>query len=153
MTAKARLRDYLDQCHIMQIATQGHSGLWACNLHYYADDDLNIYWVSTETTEHSQHIAENGQAAGALLVHEDTPAEDYNIGVSISGAAALLPPAQAAPIAKAYVKKFKSSPEFAKALAQGTSHFKLYRLVPDRVVLFDSKNFPKQPRQEINLTR
>lgn len=135
----------------MQLATSGPSGLWVCNVHYYADEQLNFYWISTEDTEHSQHIAENSQAGAAVLVHEDTDEDPDNIGISISGTAGLLPPGEVPAIGKAYIDKFNSSVQFLDELVRGTSKFKLYQLTTDRIVLFDSKNFPKAPRQEVNL--
>lgn len=150
MDARELIRQHLSSGRIMQLATTDGTTPWACNIHYYADDDLNIYWISTETREHSKHIALNQNVAGVLMVHEDTPEEPYVIGVSIAGEAKLMPEI-VDEIGRAYTEKTGKSPEFFAQLTSGDNPHRFYRLKPSKFVLFDTKNFPQEPRQEVSL--
>lgn len=134
----------------MQLATSVNDASWTTTVHYYADTDLNFYWVSTQAREHSQNIAKNPNVSAAVLVHENTPAENYVIGISIAGKAELLsePPAG---IGKAYIHKLGKNKKLLEDITSGANPHKFYCLKPSRIVLFDSKNFLENPRQELEL--
>jgi uncharacterized protein YhbP (UPF0306 family) len=149
MDLKTLIREHLASQNIMQLATAGDDGPWACNIHYYSDDQLNIYWVSSETSAHSLHIAQNHKVSTAILVHEDSPEANYVIGFSIAGTAEIVSDDKIDKVAKGYGAKFsKRSDELAKSLkGAGPMHF--YCLKPTKIVLIDSKNFPDKSRQEL----
>lgn len=142
-------RQYLDQVNIMQLATSVNGQPWACTVHYYTDEDLNFYWVSTLAREHSHHIAQNPQVAAAVLVHENTPEEPYVIGISVAGTAEFIGEEIDEQIGAGYVKKHRKDAGFLSDIASGKNPHKFYRLKPSRIILFDNKNFPEDPRKEV----
>jgi uncharacterized protein YhbP (UPF0306 family) len=154
MTKTERLiKQYLPTVNIMQLATSYNNMPWACSLHYYSDKDLNIYWLSTVDRRHSQDINSNPNVAMAIKVHEDSLEEDFVIGLSFEGTAEVLNGSIDASILKGFAKKLGADNKFMNDVAAGKNPHKLYKFKPSKIVLFDSKNFPKVPRQEwlINL--
>lgn len=132
----------------MQLATSANDQPWACTVHYYSDEDLNFYWISTLEREHSKNIAQNPHVSVAILVHEDTPDEQYIIGISLEGTVELIgehPPEQ---LGQSYIKKLGRPPTLLTDIATGKNPHKFYRLKPSRFVLFDTKNLSGNPRRE-----
>lgn len=135
----------------MQLATSANDEPWACNIHFYADDDLNIYWLSAKDRLHSEQIAINSNAAIAIKVKEDSAEDKEVIGISIYGQAECIENEVDKKIAEGFTKKHKKPADYVDGALNRTAAHRFYRLKPTRVVLFDTKNFPKAPRQEINL--
>lgn len=145
------VRQYMPEIKIMQLATSVGDEPWLCALHYFSDDELNLYWISTEAREHSQHIKQNPNVAAYVLVHENTPEEDYVIGISIIGNAELLGSQVEDKVGDGYLKKQGKDPSLLTEIAGGKNPHKFYRLKPKSIVLFDSKNFPTEPRQTMEM--
>lgn len=131
----------------MQLATSVDGQPWACTVHYYSDENLNLYWVSRSDRKHSQDIKQNNKVAVAVMVHENTPDEDYVIGMSIEGAAEIIEQDAPEEIVQGYVSKHGKDPDMTD-IANGRSPHKFYVLKPLKIVLFDNKNFPENPRKE-----
>ena len=51
----------------MSLATVNGDKPWVCEVHFCYDDDLNLYFVSKETTRHCQEIANNPNVAGNIV--------------------------------------------------------------------------------------
>jgi uncharacterized protein YhbP (UPF0306 family) len=151
MDPEALIRQYVEQARIMQLATSANDQPWACTIHYYSDKDLNIYWVSTLEREHSKNIAQNPKVSAAILVHEDTPDEQYVIGMSLEGEVELIGEQVPEEIGQSYIQKLGRPPTLLRDIASGKNPHKFYRLKPSRIVLFDTKNISGNPRQEITL--
>lgn len=149
MTPRELVKKYLDEVNIMQLATSDNDQPWACNLHFYADDDLNIYWFSSEDRIHSTHIANNPNAAIAFKVLEDSSKQKDVIGVSIAGEAKCLGSKFDKEIAKNFIKKHKKPADYLDNILDGTGVSKCYVLKPRKIILFDTKNFPNEPRQSV----
>ena len=151
MSVEELVRKYLPTVNIIQLATSVSNQPWLCTVHYYSDKNLNLYWCSTLDRRHSREIKQNQQVAAYILIHENTPDEKYVIGISITGTAELIGENIDKQIGEAYVKKLGHKPEFLKEIASGKNQHKFYRLKPNKFVLFDSKNFSDNPRQEWTL--
>ena len=135
----------------MQLATVNGDKPWLCTVHYYSDDELNFYWASRLDREHSEHIKQNPNVTAYVLVHENEFDGDYVTGISITGIAELIGPKIDPANGTAYVKKLGKKPNILTEIASGQNSHQFYRLKPTRIVLFDSKNFPDEPRQEVVL--
>jgi uncharacterized protein YhbP (UPF0306 family) len=144
------VRQFLPTKNVMQLATCVNNQPWTCTVHYYTDDDLNFYWISTPERRHSQEIQQNPQVSAALLVHENTPEEAYVIGIQIEGKAEIMPNIDK-DIGQAYIEKLNKELTLVEDIASGKNHHKFYKLIPNSIVLFDSKNFSGNPRQEWRL--
>jgi uncharacterized protein YhbP (UPF0306 family) len=145
---KHLLQDHLKTARVMQLATAVDNKPWACTVHFYSDDDLNIYWMSTPIRRHSQEIEKNPFVAAAIKIHEDTPSEQYIIGIAVEGKAALINESETKRIGELYVKKLGKPEALIEDILAGRNPHKFYRLEPTSIVLFDTKNFSNNPRQE-----
>jgi uncharacterized protein YhbP (UPF0306 family) len=151
MDIKELIREYLQNARVMQFATSANNKPWMCTVHFYADEDLNLYWISTPARRHSKEIEENPHVAAAILIHEDTPTEKYITGLSIEGEATLITPEEVELIGQPYIQKLGKEPKLLQDIKEGKNPHRFYRLKPSKIVLFDTKNFPDNPRQEIDL--
>jgi uncharacterized protein YhbP (UPF0306 family) len=107
--------------------------------------------LSTVDRRHSKEIAKNPKVALTIKVHENTSNEDYVIGISLEGTAGLLDENEYESVAKSYQSKHGTSDAFINSVLSGENPHKFYKFVPQTAVLFDNKNFPKDPRQEWTL--
>ncbi|MEK7571604.1 MAG: pyridoxamine 5'-phosphate oxidase family protein [Patescibacteria group bacterium] len=151
MDGKKLIQEYLKNARVMHLATSVNDKPWVCNVHFYADDENNLYWISTPTRRHSEEIAKNPNVAVTIKVHEDTPKEPYVIGLSLEGKAELLSEEETKEIGPKYIAKLGNIPTLAEDILSGKNPHKFYRLRPTNIVLFDTKSFPDNPRQEYKI--
>lgn len=146
---KEHIAKHLKEARVLQLATVSDNKPWICNVHFYADVELNIYWCSLPTTRHSLEIEKNPHVAIAIKIHEDSPAEKYVIGLSAQGTAEIITPEEMKKgSAKAYQQKFGDAKAFIDKVIEGNDPHKFYKLTPYSFVLFDNKHFKGNPRQE-----
>lgn len=142
MEVKKLIKKYLAQVQVMQLATAVNNQPWACNVHFAADDELNLYWLSQPNRRHSREIAKNKNVAATVAIKFP---ENPVIGVSAEGEAEIILTPEAIEV---FDKKFGLSGDFKEKLLADTAGEKLYRLKPRLFVLFDQVNFPDKPRIE-----
>lgn len=147
-TAEECVREYVKTNNVIQLATSMDGQPWICNVHFYADDDLNIYWRSTPERRHSKEIAANPKVAAVIKVHENTPEEDYIIGMTVEGTAQLLAEATDHAVVDAYCQKLGKDDEARAKMKDGTDPNKFYKLTPKNFVIFNTRDFEGNPRQE-----
>lgn len=143
MDIKQLAKDHLKDSYVLQLATSHGDQPWVCNVHFFADDNLNLYWMSDPATRHSEDIAANPRVAAAVAVNEAMPL----IGVQIEGDAEQLEFTGHDDVLQRYAARHERD-DFIKKAVSGELPFKLYRLAPRVVQIFDLKNFPKSPKQE-----
>lgn len=142
------IRQSLEQAPVMQLATSLGDQPWVCNIHFYSDKDLNIYWISTVERRHSKEIKQNPKVAATILAHVNTLAEPYVIGITVEGVAELIGERVDEQIGAGYVAKHGKDANFLPDIASGKNPHKFYRLKPSQIILFDNQHFPDNPRQE-----
>ena len=141
------LEQYINKSNILQLATSADNQPWVVTVHYFADQEFNLYWTSKPDRRHSKEIILNPKVSATILVHENTPSEDWVIGITVSGEARQVESIDSK-IAEAYIKKLLKDPDLPANITNGTDPAKWYVLKPLSLILFDSKDFPTQPRQE-----
>lgn len=142
MDHKQLILKHLKDIYVMQLATAKDGRPWACNVHFYVDDRLHFYWLSSPATRHSQDIAANPHAAVVVAVHAQPPL----IGVQIEGEAKQCDPKVHQAALHAYAERHGRGTWVTDVL-KGKGGLKMYRLVPDVLSVFDQKNFPESPKQ------
>ncbi len=147
ITVEEKIRKYLPTKNVMQLATARDNQPWACNVHYFSDENLNLYWISTTDRRHSLEITDNPKVAAVVKIHENTPEENYVIGIAVEGVAELMPEFDEQ-IAIAYGEKLIKGDTFVEDIRTGKKPFKFYKLTPTNFVLFDTQNAGDDPRQE-----
>lgn len=81
----------------LTLATTDGEEPWAAPIEYMHDDDLNIYFLSTDSSRHSRHIAANPVVAVAIFDSEQPGEYSADVsmtlrGVQIRGSAKRLSP-------------------------------------------------------------
>lgn len=142
------LPGYLENARVMQLATTKDNKPYVVNVHYYADSDGSIYWISTRDRRHSQELEANPNACVVIKVHEDTPQEQWIVGLSIEGRVEYIGEDPGDDVFEGYMSKLSKPQQLMSDIRSGTNPHKFYRLVPSHYSLFDTKNFPKEPKQE-----
>src|SRR6266702_3545808 len=84
------IRNYLPQIIHMSLGTSKDNKPWVCEVHFAYDDDLNLYFRSLSTRQHSQEIAENPHVAGNIVKQHQLG--EYPLGVYFEGTARRLGP-------------------------------------------------------------
>ncbi len=153
MEVKDLVKKYLPTVNIMQLATSKNDQPWACTVHFYSDEDCNLYWLSSENRRHSREVKDNDKVAAAIVVHENTPEENYVIGISVEGVAEFLDSNISDKDWRGVVKKLGHRQELIQEIRDGKNKHKFYRIKPTNIVLFDNKDFPDNPRQEWSVTK
>lgn len=149
MDLKKLIKEYMAEMRVMQLATSVNNQPWVCNVHFYADDELNIYWISTPSRRHSEEVKENSKVAMVMKIHEDTVDEKYVIGLSAEGTAEMLTDDEVKVIGKDYLAKLGKDPAIFDDILSGKNPHRFYRMKASKFVLFDTNIFPADPRQEL----
>ncbi|MDB5167478.1 MAG: hypothetical protein JWN26_623 [Candidatus Saccharibacteria bacterium] len=139
------IEQYLAESKIMQLATSRDDKPWICSLHYAADKNGFIYWITKPTTRHSEDIAVNSNVAITIAVKTDRPL----VGIQAEGTAtAVEDPELLKSAMEVYIERHGTDRAFADLIIAGTNEHKLYQFTPSRYSLFDEVNFAHQPPQE-----
>lgn len=139
------ITEHLNKVNIMQLATQKDGQPWCCTVHFAADDDLNIYWMSLPTQRHSQEIGDRAKAAVAMAI-ESRPGHRI-IGVQVEGDAKRIDDMEKIKEVFEFYGHHRGE-EWRQNVLAGKSEDKLYCITPRLIQLFDTQNFPHDPKQE-----
>jgi uncharacterized protein YhbP (UPF0306 family) len=139
------IESYLSEKKIMQLATSRDGQPWICNLHFVADKDSNIYWLSKPSRRHSEDITKNPRTAITVAVQTEKPL----IGIQAEGESHIITDEKAVRfVMELYVKRQGTDKGFADTIIDGSNEHKVYKFTPTRFSLFDQKNFANQPPME-----
>lgn len=146
------VKDYLDQQKLMQLCTVNEGNPWACSVWQAADDDLNIYFFSWDGRRHSLEIEKDQRVAGALALPL-TPA-DKPRGLQFEGNAVEVTDEDEIKKAKGlYQDRIFSTEQIDAFIAHAERPHVFYKIQPSKFVLFDTVNFPDDPRQELDIEK
>jgi len=88
MDIEGLIREYIEKTVHMSLATVSDDKPWVCEVHFGYDDNLNIYFVSKQTTRHCREIAANKHVAGCIVKQHTL--EDSPYGVYFEGYAQII---------------------------------------------------------------
>lgn len=151
MDLKDVIREYIQKSKYMQIATSASSQPWVCTLVYAYDEEFNFYWLSLPDTKHSKHISQNTKVAGTIMNPELQ--EDAIRGLQFEGEATELSGGDEAAAVKIYCEQLGRDQSLLDDMRSGKNPHRIYKVKTNRFVLFDTKNFKEQPRQEVELSK
>ena len=151
MNLRELIKGHLNNVRIMQLATSIADQPWICTLHFYADSNLDFYWISTPERRHSKEIDQNQKCSITVVVHEDTKKEKYIIGITAEGIAKKIGSEEARKIGSEYIDKLGRDPKLLQDILERKNPHVFYRFQPSKIILFDTKNFPKDPKQELKI--
>lgn len=135
---RERVLAYLGAHHVLTLATAGPEGPWAAAV-FYVHDGLTLYFLSSPTSRHAQHLAANPRAAAAI--HEDYRDWPDIKGVQLEGRVAEVGEGEAARVRALYGAKFPVVGKIAEAppfIVAALARVRWYALTPDAVHFVDN---------------
>jgi uncharacterized protein len=127
---------YLEQHHVMTLATNGAEGVWAAAV-FYASDGFDLYFLSAGHTRHGQNLAADAQVAATIQ-------EDYHDwpgikGIQLEGVVTLL----AGEARRAAIERYTGKYPFIanpadERMKTALTKVNWYRLRPERLYFIDN---------------
>jgi uncharacterized protein YhbP (UPF0306 family) len=149
MKLRKLIEEYLSEAKMLQVATSKHDQPWACTLYFAFDEKLSLYWISEPSRRHSEEIRMNEKVAGTIVLPHN-PGDKVR-GLQFQGIATELTGKEAADGMKVYANRYGMKQKRVNAILDGSDGHFCYKIKPSLYVLFDEKNFPKNPRQELEV--
>ncbi len=150
MEIRQLIKEYLNDARLMQVATSKDNQPWACSVYFAFDDEFNLFWISLPSTRHSQELKANQKVAGTIVLPH-TPGDAVR-GIQFDGVAKELTTGEEFHHAlELYAKRMNMKEERRQKIADGKDEHNVYMIKPTLFVLFDSLNFPINPRQELHI--
>lgn len=144
---KSLVQEILSTVKQMVISTCKDNKSWSATVLFAFDDNLNLYFFSAENRRHSREISENPSVSGAISrEHTKGLKEPSHRGVQFQGECKL---AKADEVKNAYNLFKKRFPEITEFHKIEDAPKELYKIEVSNFVLFDTQNFPKNPRKEL----
>ncbi|MDE1825373.1 MAG: pyridoxamine 5'-phosphate oxidase family protein [Candidatus Micrarchaeota archaeon] len=156
MEIREFVREYLRDSKLMHLATSVNDRPWLCHVWFAYDKDLSLYFISRDSRRHSKEILAQSRVAGGMVNHPLKGFGQKVRGLSFEGwAEELCGEKEISAAFGVYSKRWLKAKDHyrIKELVSGESHGRIFRILPERYVLFDEINFPEQPRQELTIKR
>jgi ribonuclease HI len=146
-TAEEYVDEFMALGTVMQLATARDNRPWISNVYYTADAERNIYWLSLPERRHSKEVSDNSHVAVSIAIKSDIPV----IGIQAEGTVeVVLSSDEVARILNVYTKKYDGAgKDFHERFIAGKNKHLLYKLTPQKLVLFDEVHFATSPQQII----
>ena len=110
---------FLESCRTAALATADRQHTpYAANIQYVSDDALNLYWVSSPESAHSQHLLARPDVAMTVYAHVDAPGQIH--GVQMRGRAGVVADPEAVGLVRTLYEAmypFASQPPYREAVA------------------------------------
>jgi len=144
VSLKSSICQYLTRHTTLSLATCHDNRAWSTDLFYASDDSCRLYFVSSGTTRHCQHIADNPQVSASI----SGEFADWGAikGLQLDGVASVVSESDRDAVAAMYLAKFPSLQKLYQAPENEQdrqivarlmeSHF--YRISPEWVRLIDN---------------
>ena len=136
--SRGRALRYLQQHHVVSLATSGSDGPWAAAV-FYVSDGLTLYFLSSPTSRHCLNIAQDPHVAATIQ-------EDYSDwaeikGIQLEGVAHNISGEDEARARRLYGKKYPlvgMISQAPSAIVEALARVRWYQLVPQRVYFIDN---------------
>lgn len=118
-------------------------------MYFVADDDMNLYWLSLPSRQHSRMIEENPNIAVAIVVKPDIPV----IGIQAHGKSEIVRDQQVVKnVMRRYCQKYDGAGrDFVRNSLEGKNQHNLYRFVVSYWQIFDEVNFADESPLEVEV--
>ena len=136
MDVERAIREYLPQILHMSLATSVNNQPWVCEVHFFYDDELNLYLRSLTSRRHSQEISANPRVAGNIVTQHVL---DQKVrGVYFEGTAELLEkPVDVKAAYKHFVGRYGENQQVLDDASKADGH-QFYKIKVQTYYLFDT---------------
>lgn len=149
---KQLLYEYLKSQRLMSLATYDEE-VSSCTVYYAVDDELNLYFVSPEETEHVQNIKKNSQVAVTIADSHQLNSTD-KVGVQIKGTAEQIVGLE---VLKVVVKMWNAANPGAesvinlKNITEKVINSRFYKITPRGIKYFNEELYGDEEVKEFTL--
>lgn len=141
------MNDRIAAARTMQLATLSGDRPWICTVYFVLHEGC-LYWLSEPIRRHSRELKEHPYAAAAIVLKQDIPVT----GIQVEGRVTIVADIQEAEVVlPTYVRKYGKGGHFVERLKQGANKHELYKLIPEKIMVFDEEAHPDNPYREITL--
>jgi uncharacterized protein YhbP (UPF0306 family) len=141
MDVRARIREVLNEGHLMSLATIDDGGVWVADVIYVFDDNFALYWMSDPSVRHSRAVLQNPEIAGTITVSNKS--KEPNLGIQFAGTALKIEGPRYDLAKKHYAKRGRPEPKEEDDVLEGDSW---YVLKPSKMELIDEANLGYEKR-------
>ena len=130
------IREYITQVIHMSLATVKDNKPWVCEVHFYYDDELHLYFTSSKNSRHAQELLSNPNVAGNIVTQHF---KNQKVRcVDFEGTAEMLDSTEAEKTAyKAYVARYGESKGLLGEIRKD-GDLRTFRITVENFYLFDS---------------
>jgi uncharacterized protein YhbP (UPF0306 family) len=145
--AKASALAYLQDHHVMTLATNGPLGLWAAAV-FYTSDGFHLTFLSAGHTRHAQNIAASPRVAATI--QEDYADWQSIQGIQLEGITRMLLGEEREEAIVRYAAKFRFLARPVSAIEAALTRVNWYCLSPERLFFVDnSRGFGHRDEIEV----
>jgi uncharacterized protein YhbP (UPF0306 family) len=151
MITEVDVLGFLGKAQLMQIATLTERGTpRVCSVWYGFDENLNMYFFSATTRNHSKDLESDNRIAGAIAL--PCAPDDPPQGVQFAGSASLLTDeVQIKTARQSFENRIFSAEKIDSLMANADRQHRFYKITPANFKLMDAVNFPNNSPQEFSL--
>jgi hypothetical protein len=139
-----KIHSLLKECNVMSLATCEDNVPWAASVFFVADDAFNLYFISGQSSRHSQNGATNSRVA--VTINKDHSDWFTISGLQIEGSVSVSPVQERERVLALYLNKFPNlsslrdnpSNEQEKLIVDRLMTSDFYRLKPRKIRLIDN---------------
>lgn len=143
MDAEKTIRDNIFDQRIMSLATSKGEQPWSCCLHFVADENLNMFWLSSPESRHSLELGTNSNAAISIAVSAESP----TFAIQAEGKAHLVQDeSELKRSAELFNAKFVNNQEWLDMLLAGGISSKMFAFKPRRFTVFHRESHKVPPQ-------
>ena len=140
----AKIHSLLKECNVMSLATCEDNTPWAASVFFVADDIFNLYFISGQSSRHSQNAATNPRIA--VTINKDHSDWFTISGLQIEGGVAVASVQERERVLALYLNKFPNlsrlrdnpSNEQEKLIVDRLMASDFYCLTPRKIRLIDN---------------
>ena len=134
---RRRVCAYLEDCHVMTLATHGSEGLWAAAVFYVNDELRALHFVSSPRSRHCINLADNARVCAT--VQKDYDDWTQIRGVQLEGRAEEVPASEREHVRRRYASRFPMiGGKAPAAIAEALTRVSWYSVVPERCWFVDN---------------
>lgn len=140
MDIREKLKSFLASNDLLSLATSDGKEVYACNLHYYADSEFNLYFVSRPDRKHSENILKHPQVS--LCIYDPKYDEEMMVsGIQMKWICTQYTTNDGIEHMKAYYEKFpeKYNAEI-KEILENYDFRSFYKIEPKWVRVIDGRS-------------
>ena len=147
------VKGILQRTGVMQVATRAGRSPRVATVWFSYDGDMNLYFMSRKDREHSKDIARNKEIAGSIVDPGHAKPGNAVRGLSFQGTAREVKGRELKTAYELYRMRYQTISDRVsfRDITEGSTPFRLFKIIPRGYTIFDEVDFEEQPRRELRI--